>query len=86
MTVRDIKNDKREIWIKCENDNKEYIVTELVPFGYEDLVDHRIFPNHTDMQYMMLTLGKSKWAYQHGLGCPADAKNVIKKIESMQKY
>lgn len=34
---------KKEVWIKCEDNGKEYIVTELVGSGYEDLVKPQDF-------------------------------------------
>lgn len=78
---------KKEIWIKCEDNGKEYIVTELVVSEYEDLVNHRIFKNHSDAQYTLMALKRgSKFALEHALACPADLKNAIKKIESLPKY
>lgn len=78
---------KKEVWIKCEDNGKEYIVTELVGSGYEDLVNHRIFKNHSDAQYTLMSLNRgTKFALEHGLACPADLKNAIKKIESLPKY
>ena len=78
---------KKEVWIKCEDNGKEYIVTELVGFGYEDLVNHRIFKNHSDAQYTLMALKRgSKFALEHALACPVDLKNAIKKIESLPKY
>ena len=78
---------KKEVWIKCEDNGKEYIVTELTGCGYEDLVNHRIFKSHQDAQYILLALKRgTKFALEHGLACPADLKNAIKKIESLPKY
>ena len=78
---------KKEVWIKCEDNCKEYIVTELVCSGYEDLVNHRIFKNHTDAQYTLMALKRgTRFALEHALACPADLKNAIKKIESLPKY
>ena len=77
----------KEIWIKCEDNGKEYIVTELTGNGYEDIVNHRIFKSQQDAQYTLLALKRgSKFALEHGLACPADLKNAIKKIESLPKY
>ena len=78
---------KKEVWIKCEDNSKEYIVTELVGSGYEDLVNHRIFKNHDDAQYTLMALKRcTRFALEHALACPADIKNAIKKIESLPKY
>ena len=77
----------KEVWIKCEDNCKEYIVTELVDSGHEDLVNHRIFKNHADAQYALMALKRgTKFALEHALACPADIKNAIKKIESLPKY
>lgn len=74
---------KKEVRIKCEDNGKEYIVTELVGSGYEDLVDRRIFKSHQDAQYTLMALKRgSKFALEHGLACPADLKNAIKKIKT----
>lgn len=82
-----MENMKKEIWIKCENNGKEYIVTELVDSGYEELVNHRIFKDQQDAQYTLMALKRgSKFALEHGLACPADLKNAIKKIEKLKKY
>ena len=78
---------KKEVWIKCEDNQKEYIVTELVGSGYEDLVNHRIFKDHTDAQYTLLALKRcNKYSLEHALVCPIDIKNAIIKIESLPKY
>nr|DAP31897.1 MAG TPA: hypothetical protein [Caudoviricetes sp.] len=59
----------------------------MVVSKYEDLVNHRIFKNHSDAQYTLMALKRgSKFALEHALACPADLKNAIKKIESLPKY
>lgn len=78
---------KKEVWIRCEDNGKEYIVTELVGSGYEDLVNRRIFESHQDAQYTLMALKRSsKFALEYGLACPADLKNAIKKIENLPVY
>lgn len=74
------------VWIKERN--YELPVEQLVPFGFEDLVNHRIFETMDDMNYTLLALsrGKSRFALEHGLACPIDTKNAIKHIESLERY
>lgn len=78
----------REVNILTKNDNIIRNVAELVPVQFDELVDHKIFDNLTDAQYLFMALkrGKSQWALSHGLACPADTKNAIKRIESLPTY
>lgn len=65
--------------------NKEYIVTEQAR-GYEDLINGRIFNDFQDAQYTLLALSRgSRYALEHGLACPADTKNAIRKIKALPK-
>ena len=79
---------KREVYIRTEKEDREYIVTELVRrAGYEDLVDHRVFESWQDCQWTLLALTRaSKFALEHGLACPADTKRAVGKIESLPRY
>ena len=77
----------REINVWVNEKNYELPVTSITPFGYEDLVDHRIFETIQDVQYTLLALGRaSKFALEHGLACPRDTKKAIEHIKSLQKY
>lgn len=77
----------REIKVWVNEKNYELPVTEIVPFGYEDLVDHRIFETLEDVQYTLLALGRcSKFALERGLACPVDTKRAIKHIKGLEKY
>jgi hypothetical protein len=77
----------KEVWIKCKDDGKEYLVTELVKSGFEELVNERVFDNHTDAQFTLLALTRAtSFALEHGLACPADFKNAIKKIKNLPRY
>lgn len=79
---------RKEITIMC-NDGKEYIVTEIAKrYNLCDLLDHRIFEedwSSAQCTLMALTRG-SKFALEHGLACPRDFKNAVKKIEGFKKY
>lgn len=77
----------REVNVWINEKNYELPVAELTPYGYEELVNHRIFETLQDMHYALLALSRvSKYALEHGLACPADTKNAIKHIESLKKY
>ena len=78
----------REVNILTKNDNIIRNVSELVPISFDELVNHRVFDNLTDAQYLFMALkrGKSQWALSHGLACPADTKHAIKVIESLEKF
>ena len=74
------------VWVKEKN--YELPVTDITPWGYDELVNHRIFETMDDLKFTMMALsrGGSKYALQHGLACPADIKNAIKHIESLSRY
>lgn len=78
---------RKEVWIRCKDNNKEYVVTELTKTGFEDLVHERIFDTHEDAQYTLLALSRATpFALERGLACPADTKRAIKKIQNLPKY
>jgi len=73
------------VWVKEKN--YELPVTDITPYGFDELVDHRIFDTLQDVHFTLLALGRaSKFALEHGLACPADTKGAIKHIESLPKY
>jgi len=78
----------REVNILTKDDNIIRNVAELVPYQFDELVDHRIFNNLEDAQFIFMALnrGKSQWALSHGLACPADTKHAVKAIEAMEKF
>lgn len=77
----------REVRIWCRDEDKEYDVTYLVNYKYDELLNRRVFESHRDAQFTLLVLDKyNKFSLEHGLTCPADFKNAIKKIESLEKY
>lgn len=78
----------REVNILTKDDNIIRNVAELVPYQFDELVDHRIFDNLEDAQFIFMALsrGKSQWALSHGLACPADTKRAVKAIEAMEKF
>lgn len=78
----------REVNILTKSDNIIRNVEELVPLQFHELVDHRIFDNLRDAQFIFMALqrGKSQYALSHGLPCPADTKYAIKTIEAMEKF
>ena len=78
----------RNITVWVNEKNYELPVNDIVPCVFDELVNHRIFDTLQDVQYTMMALqrGKSKYALEHGLACPADTKNAIKHIESLAKY
>lgn len=77
----------REINVWLKDKNYEQPVTYICPFGYEDLVDHRIFDNLQDVQYTLLALSRGKAAaYERGFACPADTRKAIEKIKNLPRY
>lgn len=77
----------KDIWIKCNDDNKEYNVVYSVKPEFAELVNERVFESHRDAQFTLMALERgTKYALEHGLACPADFKNAVKKIQSLPKY
>lgn len=78
----------REVNILTKDDNIVRNVAELVPFQFDELVNHRVFDNLTNAQYLFMALkrGCSQWALSHGLACPADTKHAIKAVEALDKF
>ena len=77
---------KQEVKVMTK-DKGEYIVTELVNIGMEELVNGRVFDTHQDMQYTLMALKRgTKYALDHGLACPSDFKRAVKKIQGLPKY
>lgn len=73
------------VWVKEKN--YELPVTYVCPFGYEELVDHRIFETMDDVHNTLLALGRAtKDALARGLACPRDTRKAIEHIESLSKY
>lgn len=52
----------------------------------KELINNRIFDTQELLQQILLVADVSKEAYERGLGCPADARNAIKLIESSPKF
>jgi len=52
----------------------------------KEFINNRIFDTHKLLQEILLVADVSKEAYDRGLGCPADARNAIKLIESSPKF
>lgn len=72
-----------EVIIYAEGRN--YIVTEQAR-GYEDLVNGRVFDTWQDAQYTLLALSRcSRYALEHGLACPADTRNAVRKIKTLPR-
>lgn len=78
----------KTVEILTRDDNIIRNAEELVPLQFHELVDHRIFDNLRDAQFIFMALqrGKSQYALSHGLACPADTKRAIKTIEAMEKF
>lgn len=77
-----------KVWIIDKNYELGPIERCICPIKYWDLIDHRIFPTLKEFQDLMMALGRgnSQYALSHGMACPADTKNAIKRIESLEKY
>ena len=52
----------------------------------KELINNRIFDTQELLQQILLVADVSKEAYERGLGCPADARNAIKIIESSPRF
>lgn len=52
----------------------------------KELINNRIFDTQKLLQQILLVADVSKEAYERGLGCPADARNAIKIIESSPRF
>ena len=52
----------------------------------KELINNRIFDTEKLLQQILLVADVSEEAYDRGLGCPADARNAIKIIESAPKF
>ena len=76
----------REVNVWVKEKNYELPVTELTPFRYDELVNHRVFETLKDVQYTLLALSTSKGAIDRGLGCPRDVRKAIEHIESLATY
>lgn len=77
----------REINVWLNDKNCEQPVTCICPYGYEDLVDHRVFKDLNDVQFTLLALARGKFSsYQRGLACPRDTRVAIEYIKSLAKY
>ena len=73
----------RDIYITAGGE--KYIVTEQCR-GYEDLVENRVFDSWQDAQYTLMALTRgSRYALEHGLACPADMKNAVRKIKALPR-
>lgn len=52
----------------------------------KELCENRIFKSIQQLDDILLVVDVSKEAYERGLGCPADARNAFKFIESLPKF
>lgn len=77
----------KEINVWVNEKNYELPVTDVCPFGYEDLVNHRVFDTLDDVKYTLLALGRgTPEALERGLACPRDTREAIEYIKSLPKY
>ena len=77
----------RDIRVWVTEKNYELPVAELVPWKFDDLVNHRVFETMDDVHYTLLALSRgSRFALERGLACPADTRHAIEYIESLNKY
>ena len=78
---------RREVNVWVREKNYELPVAEITPYGFDELVNHRVFETMDDVQYTLLALGRaSKFALERGLACPRDTRNAIEHIESLETY